>query len=119
MRALFLLITLLESWDTFQIAISNFAPTSSLISTNVENSFLTKEVSRKNLDYTRGGNALFARGGSKERGKSNDKGRNHSKSRGCSNVECCHCHKKGHMRKDCYLWKNEKGNDKKQDGNRK
>ena len=37
----------------------------------------------------------------------------HSKSRGRSNIECYHCHKKGHMKKECHLWKKEKGNDKK------
>ena len=115
MKALFLLITLPKSWDTFWIAISNSALASGLTSTNVESNFLTKEVNKKNLHSTCGGNALYVKGRSKECGKSNDKGKNQSKSHGCSNVECYHCHKKGHMRKDFHLWKSEKGNDKKQD----
>ena len=119
MKALFLLITLPESWDMFRTAISNFAQASGLTSTNVENSLLTKEVNRKNLDNTRGGNALYVRDRSKEREKTDDKGKNRSKSWGHSNVECYHCHKKGHIKKDYRLWKSEKGNDKKQDGNKK
>ena len=115
MKALFLLITLPESWDTFQIAISNFAPTSGLTSANVESSLLIEEVNIKNMDSTRGGNALYVRGRSKERSKFDDKGKGCSKSRGRSNIECYHCHKKGHMKKDCHLWKKEKGNDKKQE----
>ena len=67
----------------------------------------------------RGGNALYVRGRSKERGKCDEKGKSHSKSCGCSNVECYYCHKKGRMKKDCHIWKNEKGNEKKQDGNKK
>ena len=113
-KALFLLITLPESWDTFRTAISNFAPANGLTSANVESSLLTQEVNRKNMDSTCGGNALYVRGRSKERSKSDDKGKGRSKSGGRNNIECYHCHKKGHMKKDCHLWKKEKGNDKKQ-----
>ena len=84
-----------------------------LTSANVESNLLTEEVNRKNLDSTHGGNALYVKGRSKERGKFDDKVKGHSKSRGRSNVECYHCHKKGHMKKDYCLWKSEKGNDKK------
>ena len=118
MKALFLLITLPESWDTFRTTISNYAPASGLTFANVESSFLTEEVNRKNMDSTHGGNALYVRGRSKERSKSDDKGKGHSKSRGRSDIECYHCHKKGHMKKDCHLWEKEKGNDKKQDKNK-
>ena len=48
-KTLFLLITLLDSWDTFWTAISNSAPASGLIEANVASSLLTKEVNRKNL----------------------------------------------------------------------
>ena len=46
MKALFLLITLLESWETFCIAISNSTPVAGLTSANVESSLLTEEVNR-------------------------------------------------------------------------
>ena len=74
---------------------------------------LTEEVNRKNMDSTHGNNAFYVRGRSKERSKSDDKGKGRSKSCGRSNIECYHCHKKGHIKKDCHLWKKEKGNDKK------
>ena len=41
-KALFLLITLSNIWDTFLKAISSFAPPSGLIEANVANSLLTK-----------------------------------------------------------------------------
>ncbi|MCO5597012.1 hypothetical protein L7F22_051085 [Adiantum nelumboides] len=47
-KAMFLLVTLPESWDTFRIAISNSVLVDELTSTNVESSFLTKEINRKN-----------------------------------------------------------------------
>ena len=84
----------------------------------MESNLLNEEVNIKNLDSTCGGNALYVRGRSKEHGKSDDKVKVRSKSHGCSNIECYRCHKKGHMKKDCHLWKSEKGNDKKQDKNK-
>ena len=49
-KAIFLLVTLLESWDTFCIAISNSALASGLTFFNVESSLLIEEVNQKNLD---------------------------------------------------------------------
>ena len=51
-KALFLLITFLESRDTFWIAISSSTPTSGLTFVNVESNLLIEEVNRKNLDST-------------------------------------------------------------------
>ena len=75
-KAIFLLVTMLESWDTFRIAVSNFAPTSGLTSANVESNFLTEEVNRKNLDNTHSSeNALTVRGRSSDKGKSSEQGK--------------------------------------------
>ena len=93
-------------------------PTSGLMFANVESNLLIEEVNKKNMHSTRGGNALYVKGRSKEHSKSDDKGKGRSKSRGRSNIECYRCHKKGHMKKNCHLWKKEKGNDKKQDKNK-
>ena len=81
-KAIFLLVTLPESWDTFRTAVSNSAPASGLTSANVESSLLTEEVNRKNLDSSRGSNALVVRGRSNDRGKSTKRGKSHSKSHG-------------------------------------
>ena len=50
MKAIFLLVALPESWDTFCTIVSNSALASGLTFANVESSLLTKEVNRKNLD---------------------------------------------------------------------
>ena len=106
MKEIFLLVMLPESWDTFRTAVSNSALASGLTSATVERSLLTKEVNKKNLDSSRGGsNALVVRGRSNDRGKSTERGKSRSKSRGCSlkDVECYHCHKKGHVKKKCHI----------------
>lgn len=117
-KAIFLQVTLPESWDTFRTAISNSAPASGLTSANVESSLLPEEVNRNNLDSSRGSNALVVRGRSNDRGKSAERGKSRSKSRGRNykDVECYHCHKKGHLKKNCHIWKREKNKEKKQEG---
>ena len=112
-KALFLLITLPESWDIFCTAISNSAPAGGLTATNVESSLLTEEVNRKNLNNTRGGSALVVRGRSdKKKGPNKNKSKSKSRERSAKDMECYHCGKKGHYKRDCRLFKQEKGKDK-------
>ena len=61
-KAMFLLITLPDSWDTFRTALSNFVLLEGLSSANVEGSLLTKEINRKNNDKIKGNSALVMRG---------------------------------------------------------
>ncbi|MCO5546975.1 hypothetical protein L7F22_000414 [Adiantum nelumboides] len=46
-KAMFLLVTLPELWDTFRTAISNLVPIDELISTNVKSNLLTKGINKK------------------------------------------------------------------------
>ena len=82
-------------------------------SADVEGSLLTKEVNCKNQDFSKGGSALVVCGRSVEKGKRNDRNKSCSKSCGCKDIECYHFHKKGHMKKDCCTWKQEKGKENK------
>ena len=104
-KAMFLLVTLPESWDTFRTAISNSTPEDGLSSTNVEGSLLTQEVNYKNWDFSKGDRALVVCVRSAKKGKKNDRNKSRSKSHGRKDIECYHCHKKGHMKKDCRTWK--------------
>ena len=67
-RAMFLLITLPESWDTFRTPLSNSAPPDGLTIAGVEGSLLTEETNRKTMDKGKG-TALVVRGGKRERWK--------------------------------------------------
>ena len=116
-KAMFLLVTLPESWDTFRTAISNSVPADELTSTNVESSLLTEEINRKNNAGSKSSSAMAVRGRSMDRQKSN-RGKSRSKSHGGTSkkdVECYYCGKKGHIKKDCYKWKRDHGDNKKKE----
>ena len=118
LKALFLLITLPDSWDTFRTTVSTNAVADGLSSVTVEASLLTEEVNRKNNEASKSGSALVVRGRSVDKNKGKERNQSRSKSRS-RNIECYHCHKKGHMKKDCHQWRKEKGKGKKQDKNQK
>ena len=80
-KAMFLLITLPDSWDTFRTAISNSTSAEGLTSANVEGSLLTEEVNRKNNDKGKGSALVVHEGRSKKREKKGKKDKARSKSR--------------------------------------
>ena len=90
---MFLLVTVPKSWDTFRIAVSNYALEDGLSRTDVE-------VNRKNWDFSKGDSALVVHGRSAEKGKKNDINKSCNKSCGRKDIECYHWHKKSHMKKD-------------------
>lgn len=57
-KAMFLLITLRDSWDTFHTALSNYVSPEGLTSANVEGSLLMEEVNKKNNDKSKENNSL-------------------------------------------------------------
>ena len=69
LKALFLFITLLDSWDTFCTIISTNATADGLSFVPVESSLLTKEVQQKNVETSRNGSVLVVCGRSTKRGK--------------------------------------------------
>ena len=74
-KATFLICTLLESWDTFRIALSN--SNAILLFVDVESALRTEEMNRKN-NVANKSNALNARGRSQQRGRSQDKEKSRS-----------------------------------------
>ncbi|MCO5580796.1 hypothetical protein L7F22_034667 [Adiantum nelumboides] len=111
-KAMFLLITLPDSWDTFRTALSNSVVPEGLTSANVEGSLLIEEVNRKNTDKGKGNSALVVRGRQQLKEKKGKKAQNRSRSRDSKSkdhIECYHCGKKCHMKRDYTQWKHEKG----------
>ncbi|MCO5562560.1 hypothetical protein L7F22_016188 [Adiantum nelumboides] len=103
-KSMFLLVTLPESWDTFRTAISNSVLADELTSTNVEFSLLTEEINRKNNAGSKSSSAMVVREKTMEKHKFN-KGKSRSKFHtdpSKKDVECFHCRRKSHYKKDCY-----------------
>ena len=69
-KAMFLLVTLLKSWDTFRTTISNSTPVDGLTYVDAKSSLLTEEVNWKNVDANKSSITLPIRARSQARGKS-------------------------------------------------
>ena len=101
MKAIHLLCSLPDSWDTFCIAISNSAPPNgTLVYNEVAAALLSEEIRRKTMGggQQRHGEAHYVKKDGKNRGRSRSrdqdgKGRNRSKSKSKKDIECYHCGK--------------------------
>ena len=113
-EAFFLLGSLPSSWDTFHIAISNSALGRVLNFDDVIGSLLAKEIRKKSIDHGKQDVASNVDHGKRQfKGKSHDRGKSHSKSCSHRDIKCHHCGKKGHIERDCYAWKREQRENKK------
>ncbi|MCO5574304.1 hypothetical protein L7F22_028087 [Adiantum nelumboides] len=66
-RAMFLLVTLPDSWDTFCTTVCNSAAPDGLKCADVESSLLMEEVNCKNVEHTKSSSAMHVRGRSSSR----------------------------------------------------
>ncbi|MCO5555218.1 hypothetical protein L7F22_008762 [Adiantum nelumboides] len=101
LKAIFLLCSLPPSWDIFCTAVSNSAPNAHYVQKDGKQ--------RKGRSWNRESK--------KEGNRDASKGR--SKSPGHRNVQCHYCDKFGHIKKDCYAWKRDKGKGKYKDNDAK
>ncbi|KAM1574388.1 hypothetical protein ACFX1Z_043726 [Malus domestica] len=117
LQALLLLGSLLDSWETFVVSISNSASNGVLTLDNVKNSMLNEETRRKTSGID--SSQVFVTencGRSKSRGPKGH-GKNPSRSKSRFKGTCHHCGKEGNMKKNCRVWKREQmeGNNQKKD----
>ncbi|MCO5604116.1 hypothetical protein L7F22_058275 [Adiantum nelumboides] len=130
MKGIFLLCSLPPSWDIFCTAVSNSAPNGTLVYIDVTSSFLSEEMRRKAMGSSHRGEAHYVQKNEKQRkghpwnceskkegNRDASKGRSKSPSR--RNVQCQYCDKFGHIKKDCYAWKRDKGKGKGKDNDAK
>ena len=115
-HGLWLLGTLPDYWEVFRMSLCNSASDGAISMDLVKNSVLNEEARRQSNPNSSRSDVLVteSRGRSSFRDPKKDKNRSRSKSNKFANIECHYCHKKGHMKKDC--WKLKKDN--KQQGKR-
>ena len=105
-RALLILCSLPESWNSLVMAVSNSVPSSNTLKfDDVVSVILSKEMRRKSTSETSGNELTM-----ESRGRQNKRGRNpgnrgkskngRSKSK-FGKIECWNCGKKGHLKKYC------------------
>ena len=106
---LWLLATLPDSWETLRVSLINSSPNGIITLEIAKKGVLNEEVRRRSQGSSSQSDILVTedRGRSKDKGgKHRDKSRSKSRSR-FKNVECYHCGKKGHIKKNCHQWRRE------------
>ncbi|KAK8595939.1 hypothetical protein V6N12_064445 [Hibiscus sabdariffa] len=119
---LWLLVTLPDSWETFQVSLINFAPQGIITLELAKSCVLNEEVRRRSKGSTSQSEVLVTENMGRNREKDgNGRDKSRSKSRSTyKNLECHHCGKKGHIKKYCFKLKIEnKGGGDKHDRNDK
>lgn len=107
-HGLWLLGTLPDSWEVFRMSLCNSASEGTISMDSVKNSVLNEEARRQSNASSSRSDVFVteSRGRSSSRDPKKGKERSRSKSNRFANMECYFCHKKGHMKKDCWKLKN-------------
>ncbi|RVW96404.1 Retrovirus-related Pol polyprotein from transposon TNT 1-94 [Vitis vinifera] len=109
-RALIVLASLPNSWETMRMVVSNSTGKEKLKYNDIRDLILTKEICRRDAGETSGSGSalnLETRGEGNDRnsnwGRSNSRNsnRNRSKSRSGQQVQCWNCGKTGHLKRQC------------------
>ncbi|WVZ20167.1 hypothetical protein V8G54_007489 [Vigna mungo] len=106
---LFLLNSLPDSWETFRVSMISATPNGDISLQMAKSGALNEEMRRKTQGTLSHSEVLITENRGRSQKKENsgkDKSRSKSKSR-YKNVECHYCHKTGHIKKNCFLWKKE------------
>jgi gag-polypeptide of LTR copia-type/Zinc knuckle len=105
LHILILLSSLLDSWETLVVSLSNSTPNDVVTLTMVKDNMLNEELRRKELEIISESSTLVIknRGRSTHRNSHDDDKRDKSKRRSKSRkgIICYYCKKSGHMKNEC------------------
>ncbi|GFS36195.1 plant UBX domain-containing protein 2 [Actinidia rufa] len=113
MQALLHLSSLLESWETLVVSLSNSTPNGKLTTSMVMDALFNEEARRREMGSTdQSESQALVSEGSRERGRGQgrghhrgtEKGRWRSQARGRT-VRCFYCDQEGHIKRDCPKYK--------------
>ena len=106
MQTSLLLCSLLDSWETFVVTISNSIPNGALSMKLMKGNLFNKQTKRKTYDIRNAQTIIIKsrRRNKNRRQKSHDKVEERSQSR--NKIKCFHCRKNRHMKRNYRTWKN-------------
>ena len=113
MQASLLLSSLLDSWETLVVTVSNSTSNGILTVESVKDSLLNEEARRKEKCESSYGVLVHEKHERQEKlerfGRSQSRNSHGFRGRFKSRkyIKCYHCNKVGHMRKECMIWKKE------------
>ena len=109
-RALIVLASLPNSWESMRMAVSNSTGKEKLKYNDIRDLILAKEICRRDAGETSGSGSTLNleirgrgndRNSNRGRSKSRNSNRNRNKSRSGQQVQCWNCGKTGHFRRQC------------------
>ena len=98
---MWLLGTLLDSWETFKTSLSNPAPYGTMNMDFVKSFVLNEEMRRKSQGFSQSDVFVIEKRGRSKSRVSKNRDRTKNKTIKFANVECHYCHLNGHIRKYC------------------
>uniref|UniRef100_A0A2N9J8U9 Integrase catalytic domain-containing protein n=1 Tax=Fagus sylvatica TaxID=28930 RepID=A0A2N9J8U9_FAGSY len=106
LQALLLLSSLLNSWETLVVSLSNSAPNGVLQLAMVKDSLFNEETRRKDMGKD-DAQALVTENRGRSKGRnSKGRGKSRSQSQTKGKVKCFYCDKEGHIKRNWKIWKN-------------
>ena len=113
LQALFLLSSLLDSWETLVVSLSNSTLNGVLQLAMVKDSLLNEETRRNDMGKDIAQALVIENGGRSKSRSSKERGKSKSRSESKGKFKCFYCDKEGHIKRNCKAWKNKQREDKK------
>ena len=111
LQALFLLSSLLDSWETLVVSLSNSALNGVSQLAMVKDSLLNEETRRNNMGKDIAQTLVTENRGRSKSRSSKERGKLKSRSESKGKFKCFYCDK-GHIKRNCKAWKNKQKEDK-------
>ncbi|GFS43661.1 hypothetical protein Acr_00g0086260 [Actinidia rufa] len=113
MQALLLLSSLLESWETLVVSLSNSTPNGKLTTSMIMDALFNEEARRREMGSTdQSESQALVSEGSRERGRGQGRGHHRGTGKGWwrsqardRTIRCFYCDQEGHIKRDCPKYK--------------
>ena len=114
LQVLLLLSSLLDSWETLVVSLSNSAPNGVLQLVMVKDSLLNEETRRKDMGKDIAHTPVTENWGRSKSRNSKGRGKSRSRLESKRKFKCFYCDKECHIKRNCKAWKNKQKENKNQ-----